>query len=485
MSKKTLRLLLIIFSVAAFWLQIYTKITYATQVFDVPKYGVKFTVTHDPDRLYTESSSVTVTVTTDRNFFDLNSDYAYLFQSVTDKGCFFGSSNAPEHYKAENATTYKATLKLGMGCTANPGGWTFSLSQVVKGTSTKEELFSGYQIVIEQTGGQLPSIQPLNDPLKVGTIPSVVLVNPRINNNYEFWWAGAIKSFATNPHPITAISNNNVTIPLLEDGGGNFNAPGDKILCMKVKKKGDWDRFPGGVTCEYQTIFHYQLNIMPPSTGCTLDPSANASTVDSISIRIANSFPNTDIEGYLEQAGNTLNRTTGKTDDYGNALLSLGNTLSQGSYITHIINTATQQPICPNQQLNITEKGSVPNPPAFTPTKCDDPTKCSESGGKPTEGCTNNDKSPAIATAIGCIHTNPAEFAKDLLTWVIGIGGGIAFLMMLLGAFQMLTSAGNPETLQAGRDRLTSAVIGLLFIIFAVLLMQIIGVDILGIPEFK
>ena len=67
------------------------------------------------------------------------------------------------------------------------------------------------------------------------------------------------------------------------------------------------------------------------------------------------------------------------------------------------------------------------------------------------------------------------------MTFVIGIGGGLAFLMMLLGAFQMLTSAGNPETLQAGKDRLTSAVIGLLFIIFAVLLLQIIGVDILGI----
>lgn len=66
----------------------------------------------------------------------------------------------------------------------------------------------------------------------------------------------------------------------------------------------------------------------------------------------------------------------------------------------------------------------------------------------------------------------------------MGIGGGAAFLMMILGAFQMLTSAGNPEALQAGRDRLQSAIIGLLFVIFAVLLMQIIGFDILGLPGF-
>ena len=57
--------------------------------------------------------------------------------------------------------------------------------------------------------------------------------------------------------------------------------------------------------------------------------------------------------------------------------------------------------------------------------------------------------------------------------------------MMLLGAFQMLTSAGNPETLQAGRERLQSAIIGLLMVIFAMLLLQIIGVGILNIPGFS
>lgn len=93
-------------------------------------------------------------------------------------------------------------------------------------------------------------------------------------------------------------------------------------------------------------------------------------------------------------------------------------------------------------------------------------------------------KNPGIVTAIGCIHTNPAEFAQDLLRFLLGISGGVAFLMMLLGAFQMLTSAGNPDTLRAGRERLTSAVIGLLIVIFSVLLLQIIGFDILRIEGF-
>lgn len=97
-----------------------------------------------------------------------------------------------------------------------------------------------------------------------------------------------------------------------------------------------------------------------------------------------------------------------------------------------------------------------------------------------SQECTGGTK-PSVKTAIGCIHTNPGDLIADVLKFALGIGGGLAFLMMLLGAFQMLTSAGNPETLQAGKDRLTSAVIGLLFIIFSVLLLQIIGVDILGI----
>lgn len=101
-----------------------------------------------------------------------------------------------------------------------------------------------------------------------------------------------------------------------------------------------------------------------------------------------------------------------------------------------------------------------------------------------TPGIQTDPKKPSIKTAIGCIHTNPADLVADVLKFALGIGGGLAFLMMLLGAFQMLTSAGNPETLAAGKDRLTSAIIGLLFIIFAVLLLQIIGMDILGIPGF-
>lgn len=90
-----------------------------------------------------------------------------------------------------------------------------------------------------------------------------------------------------------------------------------------------------------------------------------------------------------------------------------------------------------------------------------------------------------ILTAIGCVPTEPRELVKALLKFAAGAGGGIAFLLMIAGAFQMIASAGNPEMVKKGSEQLSSAIIGLLFIIFSVLLMQVIGVDILGIPGFK
>ena len=89
-----------------------------------------------------------------------------------------------------------------------------------------------------------------------------------------------------------------------------------------------------------------------------------------------------------------------------------------------------------------------------------------------------------IQTALGCIPTSTAPFVNYVLKRAVSIGGGIAFILMLVGAFVLITSAGNPENVKKGKDIITSATIGLLFIIFAVFLLKFIGVDILKLPEF-
>lgn len=100
----------------------------------------------------------------------------------------------------------------------------------------------------------------------------------------------------------------------------------------------------------------------------------------------------------------------------------------------------------------------------------------------PPGGC---DGGKGIPTAIGCINVeSPTEFVKSILGLAIGIGGGIAFLLMLFGAFQIMTSGGDPERLKAGKELIGSALAGLLMIIFSVFLLQLIGVQILQIPGF-
>ena len=88
-----------------------------------------------------------------------------------------------------------------------------------------------------------------------------------------------------------------------------------------------------------------------------------------------------------------------------------------------------------------------------------------------------------INTAIGCIPINDQNsFLGFILKWAIGVGGGIAFLLIAYAGIMISTSSGNPERLQAGRELLTSAVAGLIMLIFSVFILRIIGVDILGIP---
>ncbi|MDP3955117.1 MAG: hypothetical protein Q8Q15_02010 [bacterium] len=90
-----------------------------------------------------------------------------------------------------------------------------------------------------------------------------------------------------------------------------------------------------------------------------------------------------------------------------------------------------------------------------------------------------------VDTALGCVPiSNTNSFIAWLLKFAIGIGGGIAFILMLAGAFQIITSGGDPEKLKAGKELITSALMGLIMIIFSLFLLRLIGVQILQIPGF-
>lgn len=87
-------------------------------------------------------------------------------------------------------------------------------------------------------------------------------------------------------------------------------------------------------------------------------------------------------------------------------------------------------------------------------------------------------------TVLGCLSTEPVFLVRSLLTILIGISGGTAFLSFLGGSALVLTSGGDPERLQSGKDTITSSLLGIFLIIFSVFLLRVIGVDILRIPGF-
>lgn len=90
-------------------------------------------------------------------------------------------------------------------------------------------------------------------------------------------------------------------------------------------------------------------------------------------------------------------------------------------------------------------------------------------------------------TAIGCIGQGgtPNDFVSWFLKLGTGLGGGIAFLLILFSGFQRITSAGNPEKLHEAKELMTAAISGLLLIIFSIFLLRLIGVDILQIPGLR
>jgi len=100
-----------------------------------------------------------------------------------------------------------------------------------------------------------------------------------------------------------------------------------------------------------------------------------------------------------------------------------------------------------------------------------------------TEESVTCDEGKGINTAIGCIPINDTNaFIGFILRWAIGIGGGIAFLLILYAGFMIMSSSGDPERLKAGQELLTSAIAGIIMLIFSVFILRVIGVDILGLP---
>ena len=94
------------------------------------------------------------------------------------------------------------------------------------------------------------------------------------------------------------------------------------------------------------------------------------------------------------------------------------------------------------------------------------------------ENCPSNHTS----TGIGCVPNDPAGLVNKILEIGLGVAGGVAFLMLVYGGFRLVFSQGNPDAIQGAREVITSAIVGLLIVIFSVFFLNLIGVNILRLP---
>lgn len=152
--------------------------------------------------------------------------------------------------------------------------------------------------------------------------------------------------------------------------------------------------------------------------------------------------------------------------------VTAGATCSQFVMVSVVKDTPTNQnPISGTPSSSSSQKGVIPTtPPSPPPCKTFD---------KVTGNCS------VVPTALGDFNVEPSQFITRIFSLLLGIGGGIAVLIIIMNGYKLMTSQGDPEKIKGARESITSAIVGLLFIIFSLVILQIIGVDILHIPGFK
>ncbi len=69
---------------------------------------------------------------------------------------------------------------------------------------------------------------------------------------------------------------------------------------------------------------------------------------------------------------------------------------------------------------------------------------------------------------------------SELLKYLFPLAGLLVLLYLLLGGFQLMTSAGDPKKTQEAKGKITNALVGFIIVFISYWLVQIVGI-ILGI----
>jgi hypothetical protein len=109
---------------------------------------------------------------------------------------------------------------------------------------------------------------------------------------------------------------------------------------------------------------------------------------------------------------------------------------------------------------------------------------CRDKQGNYRQECVNCITAGNWWTILGCLPTGQASLVQTLVNLITGVAGGISFLIMIKGAFLMMTSQGNIYRLRAGKSSMTKGAAGLVIVLFATIILRTIAADILKLPGF-
>lgn len=108
--------------------------------------------------------------------------------------------------------------------------------------------------------------------------------------------------------------------------------------------------------------------------------------------------------------------------------------------------------------------------------------------------CTASGGRPGIRTGLGCLPyadnaTTYSSGGKPAISaiygWAIGIAGAAALLLIAFASFTIATAGGDVKRVKTGQEILSAAVAGVILIVLAIALLNLIGIRVLNLPGFN
>jgi hypothetical protein len=109
---------------------------------------------------------------------------------------------------------------------------------------------------------------------------------------------------------------------------------------------------------------------------------------------------------------------------------------------------------------------------------------CGSSSGASYASCVSclSKNSNNVYTDFGCVTATPSGFINFIYAFLLTIAVMIDLVIFIVSGYLIMTSNGDPDKINRGKSLFKNAIIGLILIIFAIVLLQLIG-SIFGISQ--